>query len=158
MQDALKLQDVSIETSNHKTLPWQSPTASQQNPSLLWVVATPLVTSPSPFIPKSIPIKSVQQPDLGILPTPRQTQPTVNSSTSTNILILQPSRPLTTCPHKLLWNDPDSEEQLLQVAGHLKSRALQEWNLLVEVARDNCKKKAVKALDQVDSGSKVMAA
>ena len=36
------------------------------------------------------------------------------------------------------WNGWSQEEQLLQFAGHLRGRALQEWDLLSEKDRASC--------------------
>ena len=56
------------------------------------------------------------------------------------------------------WNGWEQEERLIQLAGHLKGRALQEWNLLEEAQKDGYDE-AVKSLrGQLDTGSKAMAA
>ena len=55
------------------------------------------------------------------------------------------------------WNGWSKEEQLLQLAGHLLGRALQEWNLLngEQVCEFHV---AVKALqERLDPGSRVLA-
>ena len=55
------------------------------------------------------------------------------------------------------WNKWFSEELLIQLAGHLKGRALQEWNLLGE-DQTNSYDSAIQALrDKLDPGSKVLA-
>ena len=55
------------------------------------------------------------------------------------------------------WNGW-SEEELIQLAGHLKGRALQEWNLLEEDQKQN-PSIAVQALrDRLSPGSKILAA
>ena len=55
------------------------------------------------------------------------------------------------------WNGWSSEEELMQLAGHLRGRALQEWNLLCEVDLRTFDT-AVKALrDRLDPSSKVLA-
>ena len=55
------------------------------------------------------------------------------------------------------WNGWSQEEQLMQLAGHLRGRALQEWNLLSEADLRSFDI-AVKALrDWVDPSSKVLA-
>jgi len=41
------------------------------------------------------------------------------------------------------WNGWGSEELLIQLAGYLKGRALQEWNLLEEAERDSYDKTVV---------------
>jgi hypothetical protein len=56
------------------------------------------------------------------------------------------------------WNGWSEEEQVIQLAGHLRGRALQEWNLMRE--SDRCRfESAVSALrTRLDPGSKAMAA
>ena len=55
------------------------------------------------------------------------------------------------------WNGGSIEEQVKQLAGHLKCRALQEWNLLGEDQVQNYGE-AVRALqERLDSGSSVLA-
>ena len=55
------------------------------------------------------------------------------------------------------WNGWSSEEQVIQLAGHLKGRALQEWNLLGEGQVQNYDS-AVQALwERLDPGSRVLA-
>ena len=55
------------------------------------------------------------------------------------------------------WNKWFSEELLIQLAGHLKGRALQEWNLLGE-DQISSYDIAIQALrDKLDPGSKVLA-
>ena len=56
------------------------------------------------------------------------------------------------------WNGWTDEETLIQLAGHLRGKALQEWNLLVEADKATFEK-AVTALREVlGPGSKVLAA
>ena len=56
------------------------------------------------------------------------------------------------------WNGWTDEETLLQLAGHLRGKALQEWNLLVESDKATFQK-AIAALREVlGPGSKVLAA
>ena len=58
----------------------------------------------------------------------------------------------------IMWNAWTEEEQIIQLAGHLKSRALQEWNLLRLEDRASFAK-AVEALRlRLDCGSKALAA
>ena len=55
------------------------------------------------------------------------------------------------------WYNWSSEELLIQLAGHLKGRALQEWNLLGEDQTSGYDT-AIQALrDKLDPGSKVLA-
>ena len=56
------------------------------------------------------------------------------------------------------WNGWSESEKLIQLAGHLRGRALQEWDLLEEA--DKCSwKKALPALrGRLDQGTKVLAA
>ena len=57
-----------------------------------------------------------------------------------------------------MWNAWTEEEQIIQFAGHLTSRALQEWNMLRPVNRASFAK-AVEALRlRLDCGSKTLAA
>ena len=55
------------------------------------------------------------------------------------------------------WNSWSAEEEMLQMAGHLRGRALQEWNLLSEEdLRD--KDTAIAALlERLNPGSRVLA-
>ena len=56
------------------------------------------------------------------------------------------------------WNDWTEEDRLLQLAGHLRGRALQEWELLSEEDRGSYSQ-AVSALrTRLDPGSKTLAA
>jgi len=57
------------------------------------------------------------------------------------------------------WNGWGSEEEILiQLAGYLKGRALQEWNLLEKAERDSYDKAVVALRIRLDTGGKVMAA
>ena len=57
-----------------------------------------------------------------------------------------------------LWNGWTEEEELIQLAGHLRGRALQEWNLLQEGERSTFDS-GVKSLgNRLESGAKAMAA
>ena len=57
-----------------------------------------------------------------------------------------------------VWNAWAAEERMMQLAGHLKGRALQEWNLLRPEERESFEK-AVEALrSRLDPGSKAVAA
>ena len=58
----------------------------------------------------------------------------------------------------LLWNRWSQEEELLQLAGHLRGRALQEWDLLSTSDRANFDKAVGALRDRLDPGGKVMAA
>lgn len=56
------------------------------------------------------------------------------------------------------WNEWRDEERVIQLAGHLRGHALQEWNLLEEEEKENYDS-AIKALrDVLGPGSKVLAA
>ena len=58
----------------------------------------------------------------------------------------------------ILWNAWTEEEQVIQLAGHLKSRALQEWNLLGTEEKSSFSR-AVEALRlRLDCGDKTLAA
>jgi hypothetical protein len=57
-----------------------------------------------------------------------------------------------------MWNGWSAEDKLLQFAGHLAGRALQEWNILGSDEKDTFSN-AVEALRaRLDPGSKTMAA
>jgi hypothetical protein len=57
-----------------------------------------------------------------------------------------------------VWNEWSEEDRLIQLAGHLRGKALQEWGLIEESDRETFKD-AVNALRlRLDSGSKTMAA
>jgi len=56
------------------------------------------------------------------------------------------------------WNGWGSEELLIQLAGYLKGRALQEWNHLEEAEKHSIDKAVVALGSCLDTGSKVMAA
>jgi len=56
------------------------------------------------------------------------------------------------------WNGWTEEDQLLQLAGHLRGRALQEWNLL-DATEKTTFAKAIEAMRaRLDPGSKTLAA
>ena len=46
---------------------------------------------------------------------------------------------------------------MLQLPGHFKGRALQEWNLLEEVDKNSYNRAVVALGNQLDTGSKVIA-
>ena len=61
-------------------------------------------------------------------------------------------------PRASEWNGWSNADQLLQLAGHLRGRALQEWNLL-EKSDKSSYNKAIDALHaRLDPGSKALAA
>ena len=55
------------------------------------------------------------------------------------------------------WNGWTEEEQLIQFAGHLKGRALAEWNLLTAEETRTVEEAAKSMRDRLDPCSKVMA-
>ena len=55
------------------------------------------------------------------------------------------------------WNGWEPEEVLIQLPGHLKGRALQEWNLLEEVDKNSYNRAVVALGSRLDTGSKVIA-
>ena len=57
-----------------------------------------------------------------------------------------------------LWNGWSPEEQLLQFAGHLRGRALQEWDLLGEGDKATFDAAAKALRERLDPGGKAMAA
>ena len=56
------------------------------------------------------------------------------------------------------WNEWTEEELLLQLAGHLRGRALQEWNLLEEHDKARLEDVVQALSNRLDSESRVLAA
>ena len=56
------------------------------------------------------------------------------------------------------WNDWSEEERMMQLAGHLKGRTLQEWNLLQPEERASFARVTEALHLRLDSGSKAVAA
>ena len=56
------------------------------------------------------------------------------------------------------WNSWTEEDLLIQLAGHLKGRALQEWNLLSDDDRATYLRAVAALRSRMDPGSRVMAA
>ena len=56
------------------------------------------------------------------------------------------------------WNDWSEVETLIQLAGHLRGRALQEWNLLSETDRSTLDATVRALRSRLEPGSKAMAA
>ena len=56
------------------------------------------------------------------------------------------------------WNGWTEQEQLLQLAGHLRGRAFQEWNLLDGNEKDTLQKAVASLRGHLDPGSKALAA
>ena len=56
------------------------------------------------------------------------------------------------------WNRWTDEETLMQLAGHLRGKALQEWNLLLESDKTTFEKAVVALREVLGPGSKVLAA
>ena len=52
------------------------------------------------------------------------------------------------------WNERTDEEQLMQLAGHLRGRALQEWNLLDDSSKDTFVKGIQALRGRLDQGNK----
>ena len=57
-----------------------------------------------------------------------------------------------------MWNAWSEEETLLQLAGHLRGRALEEWNLMEEGDRHDISKAKRLLRKRLDPGSKMLAA
>ena len=55
------------------------------------------------------------------------------------------------------WNGWSAEEKLLQLAGHLRGRALEEWNLLSEQEASSYRLALANLRERLDPGSKVLA-
>ena len=58
---------------------------------------------------------------------------------------------------ELKWNGWSSEEQVIQLAGHLKGRALQEWNLLGKGQVQNYEEAVLALRERLDPRSRVLA-
>ena len=56
------------------------------------------------------------------------------------------------------WNGWTPQEHLLQLAGYLRGRALQEWNLLDLSERDTLDNAIASLCSRLDPGSKMLAA
>ena len=56
------------------------------------------------------------------------------------------------------WNQWTPQESLMQLAGHLRGRALQEWGLLEEEARRDWRQATTALRTRLDPGNKVLAA
>ena len=56
------------------------------------------------------------------------------------------------------WNGWTEEEQLIQLAGHLRGRALQEWNLMEETDRKSLTRALPALRQRLDQESKILAA
>ena len=56
------------------------------------------------------------------------------------------------------WNSWSDEEKLMQLAGHLRARALQEWNLLLPADRASYTRATEALRSRLDFGSKTVAA
>ena len=56
------------------------------------------------------------------------------------------------------WNGWTDDNLLLQLAGHQKGRALQEWNLLSDKERETYRKATAALQGRLDPGSRIMAA
>ena len=65
---------------------------------------------------------------------------------------------LPTLERAAAWNYWDEEEKLLQLAGHLKGKALQEWNLMRENDRRSFATAIAKLKEKLDKGAKKIAA
>ena len=57
-----------------------------------------------------------------------------------------------------VWNSWTEEESLLQLAGYLRGRAFQEWNLLQPEERQDYKKAVQELAKRLDPGSRLLAA
>ena len=56
------------------------------------------------------------------------------------------------------WNEWTADDLLIQLAGHLKGRALQEWNLLSHSERERYELATAGLRSRLDPGSRIMAA
>ena len=56
------------------------------------------------------------------------------------------------------WNEWVPEELLMQLAGHLRGRALQEWDLLEDHEKNNSESALKTLRSRLDSGNKILAA
>ena len=55
------------------------------------------------------------------------------------------------------WNEWSKDELLIQLAGHLRGRALQEWNLLGASERESCDTAVAALRSRLDPGARAMA-
>ena len=90
-------------------------------------------TSPA-FFPASSPVRSVEpthppHSSHASVPTRRGKAPPVNEFSGDDPECLLEDW-LPSLERASLWNAWSEEEKMIQLAGHLKGRALQEWNLL----------------------------
>ena len=65
---------------------------------------------------------------------------------------------LPTLERASIWDQWDETEQLLQLAGHLKGRAFQEWNLLTASKRSTYQSATESLKSRLDTGSRLLAA
>lgn len=65
---------------------------------------------------------------------------------------------LTTLERAATWNGWSESEKLLQLAGHLKGKAIQEWNLMEEADKTSYNRATVALRGRVDQGSTKLAA
>ena len=56
------------------------------------------------------------------------------------------------------WNDQTEEDRLLQLAGHLRGRALQEWELISDTDKGTFSGAVQSLKSRLDPGSKTLAA
>ena len=64
---------------------------------------------------------------------------------------------LPTLERAAAWNGWSNEELLLQLAGHLRGKALQEWNLMGQAEKARYKDATVELTRRLDPGSRIMA-
>ena len=113
--------------------------------------------SPSLSVPLSGRSSPVEPDPVPVRPSRRGKAPPVDAFTGEDPAVkLEDWLPV--LKRASLWNRWSQEEELIQLAGHLRGRALQEWDLLKTSDRTKFET-AVEALrNRLDPGGKVMAA
>ena len=118
-------------------------------------------TSPA-FLPASSPVRSVEpthppHSSHASVPTRRGKAPPVNEFSGDDPECLLEDW-LPSLERASLWNAWSEEEKMIQLAGHLKGRALQEWNLLRSDQRSTFSQATEALRSRLDSASKSVAA
>lgn len=65
---------------------------------------------------------------------------------------------LATLEHAAIWYGWNKDEKLLQLAGHLKDKAIQEWNLMEDSDKSSYNRATVALKGRIDQGSSKLAA
>ena len=110
------------------------------------------ILSPSPSLRMTEPGKNINTGQVRCGKTP-----TVDPFTGESEKILWEDW-LSTLERAATWNGWGEEEKLLQLAGYLKGKALQEWNLMSERDRSSFSMAATKLKQKLDHGAKKLVA